>query len=196
MGRQPRCLVHRILFFRPAAGLGSRFGHCPTPQWHHHFRKRTRRVRRFIGRVRKSCLAGGVSHGDASLIGAAVKSSGAIIPIIVHRPATLCPVPQTATGTTRLWEIGDWWMSSKLGRPPIEAASYRALKPASAAIPTATAEKQHDDNDDQKSCGVHSVLRKSPNQGPPQGASGCIAARAHVWARSRKAFLLSSVLAA
>jgi hypothetical protein len=75
-------------------------------------------------------------------------------------------------------------------------SSYPALKPAPAAIPTATADKQHDDNDDQKSCRVHSVLRKSPNQRPPQGSSGCIAARAHVWARSRKAFLLSSVLAA
>jgi hypothetical protein len=41
-----------------------------------------------------------------------------------------------------------------------------ALKPASAAIPTATAEKQHDDNDDQKSCGVHSVLRKSQSAAP------------------------------
>jgi hypothetical protein len=62
-----------------------------------------------------------------------------------------------------------WRRSAEL----VDKVSYRALKPAPAAIPTATAEKQHDDNDDQKSCGVHSVLRKSPNQGHskvPQGA--------------------------
>jgi len=33
-----------------------------------------------------------------------------------------------------------------------------ALKPASPAVPTAAAEKQHYDYDDQKSCGVHTVL--------------------------------------
>ena len=33
-----------------------------------------------------------------------------------------------------------------------------ALKPASPAVPTAAADKQHYDYDDQKSCGVHTVL--------------------------------------
>ena len=32
------------------------------------------------------------------------------------------------------------------------------LEPASPAVPTAAADKQHYDYDDQKSCGVHSVL--------------------------------------
>jgi MFS family permease len=59
-----------------------------------------------------------------------------------------------------------------VGGRQLKAALYRALIPASAAIPTATAEKQHDDNDDQKSCGVHSVLRKSQGLAPyPRGVS-------------------------
>ena len=33
-----------------------------------------------------------------------------------------------------------------------------ALEPASPAIPTAAADKQHYDDNDQKSCGVHTVL--------------------------------------
>ena len=33
-----------------------------------------------------------------------------------------------------------------------------ALEPASPAVPTAAADKQHYDYDDQKSCGVHAVL--------------------------------------
>ena len=33
-----------------------------------------------------------------------------------------------------------------------------ALKPASPAVPTTTADKQHYDYDDQKSCGVHTIL--------------------------------------
>jgi len=43
------------------------------------------------------------------------------------------------------------------------AASYRAksLEPASSAIPTAAADKQHYDDDDQKSCRVHIVLLKA-----------------------------------
>ncbi len=32
------------------------------------------------------------------------------------------------------------------------------LEPASPAVPTAAADKQHYDYDDQKSCGVHTVL--------------------------------------
>ena len=33
-----------------------------------------------------------------------------------------------------------------------------ALEPASPAVPTAAADKQHYDYDDQKSCGIHTVL--------------------------------------
>jgi len=33
-----------------------------------------------------------------------------------------------------------------------------ALEPASPAVPTAAADKQYYDDDDQKSCGVHTVL--------------------------------------
>jgi hypothetical protein len=48
-------------------------------------------------------------------------------------------------------------------RPPTGAASYRAksLEPASPAIPTTAADKQHYDDDDQKRCRVHIVLLKA-----------------------------------
>ena len=36
--------------------------------------------------------------------------------------------------------------------------SAPVLEPAAPAVPTATADKQYYDDDDQKSCGVHNVL--------------------------------------
>ena len=45
-----------------------------------------------------------------------------------------------------------------------------ALEPASPAVPTAAADKQHYDYDDQKSCGVHAVLLMAyeRDRGPSQ----------------------------
>ncbi len=39
-----------------------------------------------------------------------------------------------------------------------QANMAAGLEPASPAIPTAAADKQHYDYDDQKSCGIHAVL--------------------------------------
>jgi hypothetical protein len=51
-----------------------------------------------------------------------------------------------------------------------------ALEPASPAVPTAAADKQHYDYDDQKSCGVHAVLLmayerdRGPSQSETEGS--------------------------
>jgi len=63
-------------------------------------------------------------------------------------PAVRCEFATfTATGAQRL----RGWDGRK--QETLEAA----LKPASPAVPTAAADKQHYDYDDQKSCGVYTV---------------------------------------
>jgi len=64
-------------------------------------------------------------------------------------PAVRCEFATfTATGAQRL----RGWNGRK--QETLDAA----LEPASPAVPTAAADKQHYDYDDQKSCGVHTVL--------------------------------------
>ena len=65
-------------------------------------------------------------------------------------PAVRCEFATfTATGAQRL----RGWDGRK--QETLDAA----LEPASPAVPTAAADKQHYDYDDQKSCGVHAVLQ-------------------------------------
>ncbi len=61
-----------------------------------------------------------------------------------RRPPSVCHLHTGAAAT-------------HLGRSKAENMAA-TLEPASPAVPTAAADKQHYDYDDQKSCGVHTVL--------------------------------------
>jgi hypothetical protein len=44
--------------------------------------------------------------------------------------------------------------------------SAKSLEPTPSAVPTATADQQHNENDDKKSCGVHVALHLGDKRGP------------------------------
>ena len=65
--------------------------------------------------------------------------------------------------------------ATHLGRLQAENMAA-ALEPASPAVPTAAADKQYYDDDDQKSCGVHTVLLIA-NECNPENQKGPILSR-------------------